>query len=117
MSKCQLNNDSCLRGSVAFHQLDGSEVVGELTNGMLLMEGIFEVVDSKGATVSEIDETLPIATEMFPEIADIGIANNSDVDVAVLETEGMKVAWATRMPRLRFLTTILRESVSQLRKE
>jgi len=88
ISGCQLNEDSCLRGSVAFHQLDELEDVGGSANGMSLMAGIPEIVDSEGVTISEIGETLPAAAKTFPEIADT--TDGSDADV--LKKESMKAA-------------------------
>jgi len=110
ISRCQLNDDSCLRGSVVLHQ---SKDIGGSAKGMLLMVGIPEIVDSKGVTIPEIGETLSAAMKTFPEIADT--ADGSDIDV--LEKESMKAAWVARMLRPRFLTIVLGKGVFQLRKE
>ena len=76
--------------------------------GILLMMEILEIVDSEGATVLEIGETLS------------AVADTTDgSDVGVLEKEDTKAAWAIRMLRPKFLATFFREGIilSQLKKK
>ena len=68
--------------------MDGLEGIGGSANGMPLMIGIPEIVNSEGATIPEIGETLPAAAEMFPEIADTTDGSNADV----FKKEGIKAA-------------------------
>ena len=83
MSGCQLNDDSCLRGSVALHQSDGSEGVGRSANGMPLMAGIPEIVNSEGVTVSEIGETFASDTEIKKDVDRVFAKLNADFQARV----------------------------------
>ena len=74
---------------------------------MPLTAGMSEIVDF------EID--FPETSETSLEIGPTGetdTAEGSDVDVGVLEKEGMKAAWAARMPRPKFLATFFGEGIT-----